>query len=131
MQRRLDRPGSVGARLAAAGLRRFAPGPRLVAWVAGSALLVERAAFVRVGGFDPGYFLYFEDIDFCLRLGRAGGRVVFDPTLTVLHHRGRSMAQAPGRARVAYRDSQRRLARAHLGALEGRLVAAWAAWRRP
>lgn len=130
LQRRLDAPGSLGARLATAALRAYAPAPRRVAWVAGSALLVSREAFLRVGGFDPGYFLYFEDIDFCLRLRHAGGRIVFDPTLQVLHHRGRSMAQAPERARRAYRDSQRRWARQHLGPVQGRLLAAWAGLRR-
>lgn len=125
-QRRLDRPGSLGARLATAALQAYAPAPRPVAWVAGSALLVSREAFLRVGGFDPGYFLYFEDIDFCLRLRHAGGRCVFDPTLQILHHRGRSMAQAPERARRAYRASQRRWARQHMGPVQGRLMAAWA-----
>ena len=45
-----------------------------VAWVSGAAMLVERAAFVALGGFDEKLFLYKEDEDLCLRLREAGGR---------------------------------------------------------
>ena len=38
-------------------------------WLSGSALLVRREAFEAVGGFDPKYFMYFEDVDLCDRLG--------------------------------------------------------------
>ena len=59
-----------------------------------------------MGGFDEDFFLYFEDIDFCLRLTEAGYSVQYDPCATVLHHRGASMAQEPERSRQAYRRSQ-------------------------
>lgn len=57
-----------------------------VAWVSGAVMLVERAAFVRIGGFDEGLFLYKEDEDLCLRLRRAGGRVIYEPSVVVRHH---------------------------------------------
>ena len=57
-----------------------------VAWVSGAALLVERAAFEQVGGFDENLFLYKEDEDLCLRLRNTGGQVVYEPSVTVLHH---------------------------------------------
>jgi GT2 family glycosyltransferase len=77
-----------------------------VPWVSGSALLVWRDAFVRVGGFDERFFLYFEDFDFCLRLGQAGGRIYYDPAVTVVHHRGACAKTAESAARRAYRQSQ-------------------------
>lgn len=43
-------------------------------WVLGAAVLVRRAAFVDVGGFDERYFMYSEDTQFGLDLGRAGWR---------------------------------------------------------
>ncbi|MEO1173149.1 MAG: glycosyltransferase family 2 protein [Myxococcota bacterium] len=93
-----------------------------VPWVAASSLLVRKEYFDRVGGFDEGFFLYFEDIDFCLRVGHAGGRVRYDPTLTVLHHRGVSAAQAPRASERAYRQSQRRFWRKHRGVFVESLV---------
>jgi N-acetylglucosaminyl-diphospho-decaprenol L-rhamnosyltransferase len=57
-----------------------------VAWVSGAAMLVERAAFVAIGGFDQRLFLYKEDEDLCLRLREAGGVVVYEPGVEVCHH---------------------------------------------
>jgi N-acetylglucosaminyl-diphospho-decaprenol L-rhamnosyltransferase len=57
-----------------------------VAWVSGAALLVERAAFEAVGGFDEQLFLYKEDEDLCLRLRAAGGQVIYEPAVVVRHH---------------------------------------------
>jgi len=56
-----------------------------VAWVSGAVLMVERAAFDAIGGFDENLFLYKEDEDLCLRLRRAGGRVIYEPGVVVRH----------------------------------------------
>lgn len=42
----------------------------------------------RVGGFDPDYFLYWEDVDLCRRVVEAGGRVSVDETAVVTHAEG-------------------------------------------
>ena len=41
--------------------------------------MVRREAFVAVGGFDEGYFMYFEDTDLCERLSAAGWDIVYAP----------------------------------------------------
>jgi N-acetylglucosaminyl-diphospho-decaprenol L-rhamnosyltransferase len=69
--------------------------PLTVDWVSGACMLVRRRAFEEVGGFDPGYFMYFEEMDLCLRLHRAGWRVVFDPLAEVKHVVGGSTRSAP------------------------------------
>lgn len=54
-------------------------------WLSGSCLLLRRAAFDEVGGFDPGYFMYFEDLDLCRRLAAAGWQSVYVPSAVVEH----------------------------------------------
>lgn len=126
VQRRLD---AGDRRLAGFIDRRFSR-PRRVPWVAGSALLVRREAFEAVGGFDEGFFLYFEDIDFCLRLAQRGGMVVYVPSVTVVHHRGRSAAASPGPASRAYRESQLRYWRKYRGARIAAIVGRYQRFRR-
>ena len=69
--------------------------PLDVDWVSGACMLIRRPAFEQAGGFDPGYFMYFEEMDLCLRLHRAGWRVVFDPLAEVKHVVGGSTRSAP------------------------------------
>jgi GT2 family glycosyltransferase len=85
------------------------------AWVSASCLLARRDALLAVNGFDEGFFLYEEDVDLCLRVGRAGWGVRFTPAATVVHHLGRSMARTPHRARLEYHRSHLRYYRKHNG----------------
>jgi GT2 family glycosyltransferase len=55
-------------------------------WTIGSFMLVRREAFDAVGGFDERFFLYSEEVDLCLRVRRAGWKVVHNPAVTILHH---------------------------------------------
>jgi N-acetylglucosaminyl-diphospho-decaprenol L-rhamnosyltransferase len=54
-------------------------------WLAGMFLLMRREAFAKVGGFDEGFYLYYEDVDLCWRLRRAGYQIVQDRTVAVTH----------------------------------------------
>ena len=56
-----------------------------VDWVVAAFLIVRCDAFRDIGGFDEGYRLYFEDVDFCVRLWSAGWTVRLDPTVVVRH----------------------------------------------
>jgi N-acetylglucosaminyl-diphospho-decaprenol L-rhamnosyltransferase len=71
--------------------------PVQVDWVSGACMLLRREAYEAAGRFDAGYFMYFEEMDFCLRLARAGWRVVFDPGAEVTHILGGSTRSAPYR----------------------------------
>jgi N-acetylglucosaminyl-diphospho-decaprenol L-rhamnosyltransferase len=62
-----------------------ATSPVDIEWAVAACLLVRRRAFDQVGGFDESYFLYFEDVDLCVRLRAAGFRVRYDPTVSLLH----------------------------------------------
>jgi N-acetylglucosaminyl-diphospho-decaprenol L-rhamnosyltransferase len=71
--------------------------PVQVDWVSGACMLLRRDAYEAAGRFDAGYFMYFEEMDFCLRLHRAGWRVVYDPGAAVTHILGGSTRSAPYR----------------------------------
>jgi N-acetylglucosaminyl-diphospho-decaprenol L-rhamnosyltransferase len=61
------------------------PRERDAGWLSGSCLLVRRAAFDGVGGFDDRYFMYFEDVDLGYRLSRSGWRNRYAPSAVVRH----------------------------------------------
>jgi GT2 family glycosyltransferase len=98
-------------------------------WVSASCLLARRAALEAVGGFDESFFLYEEDVDLCLRVRRAGWRVVYTPAAEVVHHLGRSMDQAPQRARLEYHRSHLRFYRKHNPLAHRLALRAWLAGR--
>ncbi len=62
--------------------------------ISGAFMLMPRLVFETVGGMDAGYFLHVEDADFCLRVGREAGVVLFDPALRIRHRQGTSAAPA-------------------------------------
>jgi N-acetylglucosaminyl-diphospho-decaprenol L-rhamnosyltransferase len=59
-------------------------------WVLGAAVMVRRSALERVGPPDTRYWMYFEDVDWCLRFWRAGYRVAVVPSALALHTYGRA-----------------------------------------
>jgi N-acetylglucosaminyl-diphospho-decaprenol L-rhamnosyltransferase len=59
-------------------------------WVAGASMLVRREVFASVGALDPGYFLYFEEVEFCRRARRGGWRTWYVPESRVVHLVGQS-----------------------------------------
>lgn len=54
-------------------------------FASGGAMLIHRDTFLEVGGFDPSYFAYFEDVDLGWRLWVLGYRVVYAPNAIVRH----------------------------------------------
>ncbi len=63
--------------------------------VSGALMLVPRALFERIGGFDPGYRLHAEDLDLCRRVRQAGAAVAVANDVPVLHVRGVSSRSRP------------------------------------
>lgn len=60
-------------------------------YVSGCAMLVRREVFERVGFFDEDFFLYFEDVDFCLRSKAAGFKIVLVPKAIIFHRLSKSL----------------------------------------
>lgn len=90
-------------------------------WLTGACLLVRRAAMAQVGVLDDGYFMYFEETDWCRRLAQAGWEGWYVPSAEVVHYGGQSVgpvqADAPffGNRPAFWVPSQRRYYRRHLG----------------
>jgi N-acetylglucosaminyl-diphospho-decaprenol L-rhamnosyltransferase len=72
------------------GTPRFA---QPVPWVLGAALAIRVPAFESVSGFDPSYFMYYEEVDLCYRLNKSGWQTHFMPAATVTHIGGASTKQ--------------------------------------
>jgi N-acetylglucosaminyl-diphospho-decaprenol L-rhamnosyltransferase len=97
---------------------REAPRERTAGWLSGSCFLVELEAFHSVGGFDPGFFMYFEDVDLAERLSRRGWLHVYAPSAVVEHEGGHATRRDPHRMqRVHHTSALRYLSRRYPGPL--------------
>ncbi|MFN2496963.1 MAG: glycosyltransferase family 2 protein [Pseudonocardiaceae bacterium] len=114
-------PWTVTYRQSAASRGAF-PGERTAEWLSGSCLLLRRAAFESIGGFDPRYFMYFEDVDLGDRLGRSGWLNIYVPTAEVTHLGGHSTRRvASAMLAEHHRSTYRYLADRHSGPLRAPL----------
>jgi N-acetylglucosaminyl-diphospho-decaprenol L-rhamnosyltransferase len=93
-----------------------------VDWVSGACFMTRRDVFDRMGGFDDGFFLYWEDADYCRRVANAGLRRMYVPTASVRHVGGRSAEYSLARAIRAFHRSAFRMYWKHASLL-GRLPA--------
>lgn len=102
-------PGTAGALLGAlthppllpAGLRdRLQPwrttGARTVGWAIAACLVARTETLRALGPFDPAQFLFYEDLDLCLRARAAGVPTVFVPDVVIRHTGGHSTDRAYG-----------------------------------
>jgi GT2 family glycosyltransferase len=106
-------------------LRRYVVSPPVQAgahpcdWVSGAAMIVRRQVLEQIGEMDEGYFLYFEEVDFCQRALTAGWQVWYAPAARVLHLEGAATGiRAAAKRRPAYwYDSRRRFFAKHYGVI--------------
>jgi len=94
------------------GLLTMGTVPERVDWIPGASMLVRHEVFEQIGAMDEGFFLYFEETDFCLRAARAGWQCWYVPASRVMHIAGQSTGvtgdQAYTRRRPAYWFESRR-----------------------
>jgi len=88
--------------------------PVEVDYVTGAALAVRRAALVEVGGFDEGFFLYFEETDLCRRARDAGWRVRYLPRAAAIHRESAVVGRESGSYYRHYHRGRLRYALKHL-----------------
>jgi hypothetical protein len=70
---------------------------RRVDWAQSAALLVRREAAEQIGWFDPAFFVYSDEVDFCKRLRDAGWRTLYVPGAAAVHHEQLSTGRVPER----------------------------------
>jgi hypothetical protein len=101
---------------------------REVHWAQSAALLVRREAAARIGWFDPAFFVYSDEVDFCKRLRDAGFGVLFVPAATAIHHEQLSTGSVPARRIVELSRNRERYMRKHHSAPAALLVRYLTAW---
>jgi hypothetical protein len=78
-------------------------------WVSGASFLIRREVIESIGLLDEGYFLYYEEVDYCLRAREAGWEVWYVPESRVMHLEGASTGiQHTARRRPVYWYASRR-----------------------
>jgi len=77
--------------------------PTVCDWVPGCFLLTRLDLFSALGGFDERFFLYYEEVDYCMRAKQAGWQTVWVPFMTVVHVGGES-ARSLGKVTSAGRQ---------------------------
>ncbi|MDH4228517.1 MAG: glycosyltransferase family 2 protein [Nitrospirota bacterium] len=71
-----------------------------VDWISGACLAARRSAMEQAGSIDSGFFFYFEDVEWCIRLRRAGWRALLDRDTRVVHLMGSSTRRVRRGAQV-------------------------------
>lgn len=74
--------------------------------VIGAALFIPRDLFKSLGGFDETFFMYFEESDLCQRARKQGWKVVYTPSVSLIHLGGYSVKKTVDKLRLEYRRSQ-------------------------
>ncbi len=91
---------------------------RPVDWVSGSCMFFSRNTALDIGPWDQNFFLFFEDIDWCLRAKEKNYAIYHTSEARVIHAHGASVDQDPEGAEIEYRRSQCYFTRKHFGALQ-------------
>ena len=97
---------------------------REVGQVMGAFLMIRRALFARLGGFDERFFVYWEDVDLCARAAESGAAVVHFAGTDIYHRTQGTTAQVKDRRLFYYWRSQALYAGKHFGRAAGRLMLA-------
>ena len=89
--------------------------PSIVDQPMGAALFFRRDALDAVGLLDESFFIYYEEVDLCLRLSRAGRALWYNPGAVIVHSGGGSTGKAAAWARFQMMESQFKYFAKHYG----------------
>lgn len=89
--------------------------PREVESTLGACLLVQRSVLAQIGLLDEDYFMYSEEIDFCVRARKAGWQIWWVPQAQVIHYGGQSTRQVAVTMFLTLYEGKVKYFRKHLG----------------
>jgi GT2 family glycosyltransferase len=101
---------------------------RDVDWCQSAALMVRSEAAAAIGWFDPAFFVYSDEVDFCKRLDDSRWRVRYQPEARVVHHEQLSTGSVPERRIVELSRNRDRYMRKHHSAAAATAVRWLTAW---
>ena len=101
---------------------------RAVDWAQSAALLVRVEAARAIGYFDPAFFVYSDEVDFCKRLRDAGWSTLYVPEAVAVHHEQLSTGAVPERRIVELSRNRDRYMRKHHSPLAAAIVRVLTAW---
>jgi N-acetylglucosaminyl-diphospho-decaprenol L-rhamnosyltransferase len=101
---------------------------RRVDWAQSAALLVRRAAAAEIGWFDPLFFVYSDEVDFCKRLADNGWSTLYVPGAQAIHHEQLSTGSVPERRIVELSRNRDRYMRKHHSRMSALIVRWLTAW---
>lgn len=107
--------------------------PFVVDFPLGATMMVRRDVAEKTGGFDESFFMYCEELDWCMRIRKAGWHIYTVPTAEVVHYGGESTKQVAARSLVNLWDSRAKFYRRHHGPLTNaiaRQLVSWAMMRK-
>ena len=106
-----------------------------VAAINGAFMMGRREVLDKIGGFDEAFFMYGDDLDLCIRVRKAGYRIVYDGRFAIVHLKGLSVGRDFDRMSTAIFDANRDVYLKHFNPNRSRWVEwkyrlAFGAWKR-
>lgn len=81
--------------------------PIVSQFVTFACVLISKENFEKAGLLDDGYFMYFEDVDYCLTSGKVGMKIILDPSVVVSHETSSSFKKPTGKLGISFKSHLR------------------------
>lgn len=98
--------------------------PLFLEAVSGAACMISKKLYTQIQGFDPSFFMYWEDYDFCQKVLDAGKKILYFPTSKIIHQRGGS-SQNIDETKKYFLQSRKIFFKKRFGPLYARVLEWW------
>lgn len=111
------------SKIGAIYLKRRYNHPEEFNWLGGMCLFMRREAIQRLNGMDEQFFIYYDDMDLCLRAKNAGWKVYYMPSASVMHHMSKGVSQFSNFLYPKIFESELYFFRKHYGDFQAKICA--------